>query len=389
MARYGNSVEKNAFISLGVSVFLALVLIGMVTRTMVRISENAEEIVRANAIVDTVSQLMEMLVDVETGERGFIITGDVSYLVPHEYGLSRVFVLRSNLADLLGDDPSMHDWLDEIHRRIDAKVTVSRGNVQARKHNFELARERVFEGSGKREMDALRRILGDMSGELTERRDELRNQRKVMLSDLKQNIYLVVIGFFSVLFFLHWRLQRILLRNSVAEREIQHLATHDELTGLPNRRLLLEHLEQSLRRCIRHKSKLILLNLDLNGFKPINDKYGHKAGDEVLVKVAQRLSGLMRASDLVARIGGDEFVVLVEDAAEGEGNTQALLHKIHADLECPVLLHNSIEVGISASIGVAIYPDDGQDADSMLRYADAAMYKEKRSGNALPRGVLA
>ena len=141
---------------------------------------------------------------------------------------------------------------------------------------------------------------------------------------------------------------------------------------------MLEHLNRAIQRCVRHKKSMALLFLDLNGFKPVNDKYGHKAGDEVLKQVAHRLSDAVRASDMAARLGGDEFVVLVEDIADRD-DVCDIVRKINAEIERPILLKEWGEVAISTSIGVAIYPQHGEDIETLLSNADTAMYEAKRS----------
>ncbi len=125
---------------------------------------------------------------------------------------------------------------------------------------------------------------------------------------------------------------------------------------------------------------MALLFLDLNGFKPVNDQYGHKAGDEVLKQVAQRLSEAMRASDRVARFGGDEFVVLVEDIQEKE-DVCGIVAKVDEAIFRAFTLVEGVQVSISTSIGVAIYPRDAEDMESLLRVADTAMYAAKNSAS--------
>ncbi len=121
------------------------------------------------------------------------------------------------------------------------------------------------------------------------------------------------------------------------ELNLHRLASHDVLTELPNRRLMLAHMELAIQRCLRNNKSMAVLFLDLNGFKPVNDQYGHKVGDEVLKQVAQRLSGAMRASDRVARFGGDEFVVLAEDVTDKE-DVCSIVGKITAEINRHFLL---------------------------------------------------
>lgn len=160
-----------------------------------------------------------------------------------------------------------------------------------------------------------------------------------------------------------------------AEDRMQHLANHDALTGLPNRILFSDRLKQALVRARRDKSRLALMFLDLDKFKPINDSYGHAVGDLVLGEVARRLVECVRESDTVARLGGDEFLVLLPDLGALE-NYKRVGDKILNVLNQPFELagHNLM---ISASIGISVYPEHGDDEHQLVQNADIAMYQAK------------
>ncbi|WP_265947951.1 diguanylate cyclase domain-containing protein [Dechloromonas sp. A34] len=162
------------------------------------------------------------------------------------------------------------------------------------------------------------------------------------------------------------------------EQRMTRLAHQDALTSLPNRLSFLMRAEQTVALFQRRNSRLALMFIDLDGFKPINDVYGHEAGDQLLQQVAARLGESVRKADLVARYGGDEFVVLLTDIGDPEA-TAVLADKIIAKLSQPYLV-NEMEVVIGASIGVAFLPDDAEDMDSLIAQADAAMYDAKRAG---------
>jgi diguanylate cyclase (GGDEF)-like protein/PAS domain S-box-containing protein len=165
-----------------------------------------------------------------------------------------------------------------------------------------------------------------------------------------------------------------------AEEEIRHLAFYDPLTSLPNRRLLHDRLHQAVIRAKRGNGRLALMFLDLDKFKPVNDKLGHQAGDELLRAVAQRLQACVRESDTVARIGGDEFVVLLP-SIEAAQDALGVAEKIHAALKLPFALPQGQSVSISSSAGIAIYPEHGRDEAALTSHADAAMYQAKTTGH--------
>jgi diguanylate cyclase (GGDEF)-like protein/PAS domain S-box-containing protein len=162
------------------------------------------------------------------------------------------------------------------------------------------------------------------------------------------------------------------------EDEARFLAYHDTLTGLPNRRLLDDRLRQALHLAQRRDARVAVMLVDLDDFKVVNDRLGHRAGDAVLREVAQRLAACVRKADTLARQGGDEFVVVIPDLQQ-EADCQVVAEKILRALE-PPLRADGEEFRIGASIGISLYPADASDGDALLRNADAAMYRAKQLG---------
>jgi len=164
-----------------------------------------------------------------------------------------------------------------------------------------------------------------------------------------------------------------------AEEQIKQLAFYDPLTKLPNRRLLYERLQYSIELGKRESKQLAVLVLDLDRFKAVNDNLGHKAGDQLLQEVAQRITAQLRKIDTAARLGGDEFVILLTELNHFEDVERVAL-AIITELSKPFQLGNSNEVNISTSIGISFYPQHGNDPDMLLDYADIALYKAKDQG---------
>ena len=173
-----------------------------------------------------------------------------------------------------------------------------------------------------------------------------------------------------------------------SETILRDLAHHDPLTGLANRALLDDRLQQAIRRGQRKAQGFALLLVDLDGFKPVNDAYGHAVGDELLKGLAARLSGAVRGTDAVARIGGDEFVVLLEEGGGDDLLARALGvgEKIVAALGQPLDIGPHV-VTVGASVGIACWPGDGEDPQALLRAADRAMYAAKRAGRGRSRAA--
>jgi diguanylate cyclase (GGDEF)-like protein/PAS domain S-box-containing protein len=160
--------------------------------------------------------------------------------------------------------------------------------------------------------------------------------------------------------------------------QLAHLAEHDLLTGLPNRLLFCDRLGQAISLARRHGRRAAVLFLDLDGFKQINDTLGHAAGDEFLKSVANRLLNCVRAPDTVSRQGGDEFVMLLQDVQKPEDAAATARRTLQAVAE--VYLADHSEFHVTASIGVSVFPDDGLDAETLIKNADAAMYQAKKDG---------
>ncbi len=164
-----------------------------------------------------------------------------------------------------------------------------------------------------------------------------------------------------------------------AEDRMRHMATHDTLTGLPNRQLLADRIDSAISRARRDRKKIAVLFIDLDGFKAVNDTHGHEGGDAVLRTVASKLIDQTRETDTVARLGGDEFVVVYSDIVD-VGVAATLAERILASLAKPIPLPNGRDGYVGASIGVAIYPEHGTNSAAIMKCADDVMYVVKRSG---------
>jgi diguanylate cyclase (GGDEF)-like protein/PAS domain S-box-containing protein len=164
-----------------------------------------------------------------------------------------------------------------------------------------------------------------------------------------------------------------------AQQRAEFLALHDPLTDLANKRLMRDRLDVALSAARRKETGVALMFIDLDGFKPVNDAHGHAAGDTVLRTIAMRLTETARGTDTIARIGGDEFVVLSPDYDSRSG-IERFARRIIESISEPIALADGASVRVSASLGVALYPEDGSDGQTLLKRADAAMYQAKRTG---------
>ena len=178
----------------------------------------------------------------------------------------------------------------------------------------------------------------------------------------------------------HTQIDELFDQLEAQKAELEKIALHDTLTGLPNRTLFRELARAAVASAERDGGKLALLFIDLDRFKAVNDTHGHAAGDALLITLGQRLREAVRASDVVCRHSGDEFIVLLHDASQWD-EVAATADRLLAAMEQPALVQGR-ELAVAASIGVALYPDDATDPDTLVRYADTAMYAAKNLGRA-------
>jgi diguanylate cyclase len=169
-------------------------------------------------------------------------------------------------------------------------------------------------------------------------------------------------------------IQRRIIQLAHKTAQARHLAHHDGLTGLPNRTLLLDRLKQATAQAARQNRQVALLFLDLDGFKSVNDTFGHVTGDKLLQQMAERISSCIRGGDTASRYGGDEFVIMLPDTNALAGT--AVAQKIRSSLDAPFVIDGDV-ILVTASIGVAVFPVDAQHYNQLLKHADIEMYLDK------------
>ncbi|MCW8831412.1 MAG: GGDEF domain-containing protein [Gammaproteobacteria bacterium] len=192
----------------------------------------------------------------------------------------------------------------------------------------------------------------------------------------------LLLAILSTPFIYFWIIKPYVVGRDHAEKELSRMAYHDHLTSLPNRRLLSEYLSKYLSICKRHKIFGALLLIDLNDFKAINDTYGHDTGDFVLQETARRLSSVIRSEDIVSRMGGDEFIVVLHSLGDSEelatANAKTVSEKLQDAMQ-DIIEFNHQQLQIKASIGVRILDAEHSGVDAILKEADAAMYHAKKN----------
>ncbi len=216
-------------------------------------------------------------------------------------------------------------------------------------------------------------LISDLSKEI-----DVRERVQLELEQSKSGLEIKVKERTKELIDINLHLENVILKKEEAEQSLQYLAYHDELTGLPNRNLLLDRINQSIKISSRDEQQMAILFLDLDRFKSINDSLGHNVGDELLKEIPTRLHKILRSHDTVSRNGGDEFVIVLEKLKD----TSEAVYVAKKVIECLTKTFNiqSHTIHIGASIGISVYPDDGDSPVTLLNNADTAMYRAKQSG---------
>ena len=260
---------------------------------------------------------------------------------------------------------------------VNARSVAARGAREAAERVGELERQ------GEQAAVALARTLDAQNRRINEgtlARIRVSETLRTYVSWLLAGSIAVLVGLFG---FYRWAKGR----EALALARIEHIAHHDAVTGLPNRVLLGDRLQQEVARSRRTGAGFAVMMFDLDGFKGVNDTWGHAAGDQVLDLVGQRARGCMRASDTVGRLGGDEFLAILPEASD-EGALQ-VAEKLRSALDQPYA-GRGFEAHLSASIGLVFHQGDGEDAEALLKAADTALYEAKRAGkNRVVRGSAA
>lgn len=324
-----------------------------------------------------VRQVYETLLAMESSQRGFVLTGDPSYLQPYQRDSAQLPGVIAAFERLYRDDASSAATVAEIRALSREKVAELAETVQLEQSGQHDAALQVVRGNrGKAIMEQLdSKLLSIVAQQRGVRTGYIQRSRETLrwlyLLGAAVGVLILVLVGVAVR-----TLSLSIARLNDAQKAEEYNAMHDQLTGLPNRRYLSEWLATALAGAQRAGRELHLLYLDLDGFKGVNDRLGHEAGDQVLQVTAARLRSTLRASDFVARIGGDEFIVALPDTGEPP-SIKKLIERLEANLNVAPL--PELEDGaVSASIGAACYPTDATSVAGLFAVADRAMYENKQ-----------
>jgi diguanylate cyclase (GGDEF)-like protein len=323
----------------------------------------------------------EALVELESGQRGYLLTGDAIYLEFYNQARRDLATALSALETAFADDPARRAEIAEVVRLARAKEDEAARTIALRTSGKEgAALDAAIADEGRPLREAVRTTLHSLADQLRVALADLGGQQSDKFGDIYKLLALVVLAVDLSVIVAIMSLSTSILRMREQQREEARKAMHDALTSLPNRRYLVEWLTMALAAARRGGQPLAILYFDLDGFKSVNDRFGHEAGDRVLQTTAARLRRTLRTSDFVARLGGDEFVAVLPDVTSVPV-VSMLIARLQSELvKAPIA--EVADGAVSASIGTAWFPQDGDTVDALLGAADHAMYEAKQSRKA-------
>lgn len=391
---------------------LLMIVLSALTLVLFRQNDEAEHWRSHTYIVlSQAQQMLSDMKDAETGERGYLLTGDETYLEPYLAVRDRFVGQVEQLRQLTQDNPVQQQRLRLLISLAEREMAHLRVVIDMRRQgDIAGVTQSVLSGKGKRLMDDFRAEMGRLiqteNNLLAQRDASFTSSRALLIGMMVAVIFfgalLATVSAYVVQRDTHQHLIEqeqiaVLLAKKNEEMEVmavklRQMAFHDALTMLPNRRLLDDYLRQIMAASKRSGMHAALLFLDLDNFKLLNDTYGHEAGDLLLIEVADRLKCSVREIDTVARFGGDEFAVLLGDLAadkvESMSQAKIVAEKIRITLSKPYLVpiehegqaQRTVEHHCTASIGVVIFINHQASQEDILKWADAAMYRAKDQG---------
>ena len=381
--------------------------------------EKLKWVQHTNEVLLKTETFLGSIKDMETGQRGYLLTGDVNYLLPYHSGISKAKSTFGELKELTSDNQKQQLRLEEIDKLLILKVRELEKTIQFKEKKLHgQSITLVRRNHGKEYMDNIRELLTDFIHEedilLETRKGDLKSVHAQIQTLLFVEIAIFVgLGIFTLLFLnknlfdplnllltstqkmdrgekveitditshdeMGFLLSSFFKMNKKVQERTEHLtykAHHDELTGLQNRTNVFQEIESSINDAIQNQTKLALLFLDLNKFKELNDTMGHDAGDVVLKETAKKLTASTRKHDVVFRLGGDEFLILLKNL-KSVTIVEQIIRKILKAFREPSIIKGK-KTFISISIGAAIASDDRINPDELLKMADVAMYASKK-----------
>jgi len=330
------------------------------------------------SVLHAVDEVLQSEVNAETGQRGYLITENPAYLVPYEAGLTAIHGNLALLQSLLPDTPDSRAGMARLSNLSAFKLAEMAATIRLDQDSgYGAAKTLVDNNSGQNALDQIRAILAQWSTLYGGKVVQERQQVSSLIWRTYGSLALSGLAMSGLLIWAYWRIFRDLRQRRVLATRLAHEASHDPLTQLPNRRLFGEWAQHALSQAAREGQNAAIFYLDIDGFKAVNDRFGHARGDLLLQAVAARLKDATRGGDVVARLGGDEFAVLLPTLSNF-GDPAGLAQRLLEALTKPFPETGGLSVGVT--IGIAVFPMDAATPEQLISAADTAMYNAKKAG---------
>ena len=380
-----NPVQRLAAFSLAVAAATILVLAYFVVSDLTREADLHRAAAEAQFVKDHLETLRLELNELRGAARLAAFTGDAEAVKAIEERARRIDAELGPLRSRAMEDPSSLPDFEALARAARLLVVHAQSIAALRR---DLGTASAVAAAAQAEPYATQAVaaLETALNAQTRKIEDRTAARLKVGQSLRTYVAWFVGGSIAVLAWLFVVLRRVQRRERDAQKRIEWLAHFDLVTALPNRALLSDRLTQETARARRNGSRFAVLLFDLDGFKGVNDTWGHAAGDRVLATVAERARKFMRASDTVGRLGGDEFLAILPETSE-EGAVE-VADKLRDALRAPYAIGDA-QANIGASVGIALFPVHGEDAESLQRAADSALYAAKRDGRNRTRVAVA
>lgn len=367
--------------------FAALILLASMLWVFLSAHNLISSAHRKVQISDAKYEAVKLLSSLSTSEnslRGYLLTGNVLFLETYNHAALQNDMLLDKLRSHQSEIPQIATILDRLDDLIKKKFGVGRVSLQIQLSAGSYAPHlRMATNDNKALMDKIRMEINSLELIMENEGDKIDELLDETLKQLR-NLALWIVFIMCMILVVNYKRTVWLFEHATTNEELaekfSHLALHDALTKLPNRRSFEQYLKKAILQANRYQVKVGLLYMDMDGFKLINDKYGHAKGDKALIEAVSRINNTLRDSDFFARVGGDEFVIVANHFSE-QSDLQILAERVISAFNQPISLdERDTQVPMGVSIGIAIYPDNAKSQKSLMSNADKAMYAAKSSG---------
>ncbi len=331
-------------------------------------------------VLEESHRFYQTIIFLQTKMRAFYISGNESLLNDIRSGINKLERTFERLQEMTRDNPIQQKNLETLSLMLQGRITTIKYFIQNKEQFLSKTPSQLKDYIENNEklidqiQDQLNIINAEESGLMTIRNNSLIEHSKKL--EFYSRLGMIITTIIIIIGVIVLLIQLKILHE--VEEKLEHMAQHDKLTGLFNRRYLKIKIKEAMQQSKRHNEKLAIVFVDLDNFKPINDKFGHETGDLVLKKLGKRLLKNVRLIDTVIRQGGDEFVIILS-GIHNTNDLETVIEKIMTIIRKKMII-NDMEFEITASMGISLYPEHGDNVDTLLKTADQAMYLAKVNG---------